>query len=162
VFAGGEAGRKMSIEMLINDLNSGDGGKRAAAAAEIFRRGKAVLPDLKKAGAKQVAPLEGGIGTRRVDMVYSVLEGFPANQPDARAGYKTHSFGLHVEKGTTAEDIRKICQKYECTLAGKFRVDSSPSCYLQKGPGPTLEAVIQMILSGEPKVTTINLNYFEG
>jgi hypothetical protein len=33
---------------------------------------------------------------------------------------------------------------------------------LKIGPGPALEAVIQQILSAEPKVNTINLNYFEG
>ena len=65
-----EAGQKMSIETLINDLSSGDGGKRTAASAEIFRRGKAVLPDLKKAGAKQFAPFGASIdGTRRLDIV---------------------------------------------------------------------------------------------
>jgi hypothetical protein len=35
-------------------------------------------------------------------------------------------------------------------------------CYLQIGSGKSLEAVIQQILSTEPKVTTINLNGFEG
>jgi hypothetical protein len=33
---------------------------------------------------------------------------------------------------------------------------------LKIGPGLTLEAVIQQILLAEPKVTSINLNYFEG
>ena len=124
-FVGGQEGGKMSIEMLVNDLNSGDGSKRAAATTEIFLRGKAALSDLKKAGAKQVAPVGGSVdGTRRLDMVYSVLEGFPPNHPKAFAGYKTDTFGLHVEKGTTAEDIQKICQKYQCTLVGKFNTES--------------------------------------
>jgi hypothetical protein len=161
-FAGGDAARKMSVEMLLADLNSADGGKRVVATKEIFRRGKAILPDLKKAGAKQVAPFGGTIATKRLDIVYSLLEGLPANQPNARAGYKTDSFGLHVEKGTTLEEVQKICQKYSCTIDGKFRDDSTPSCYVQIGPGLTLEVVIQVILSSEPKVTTINLNYFEG
>ena len=158
-----ETGKKLSIEMLINDLASGDGGKRAAATTEIFRRGKDVLPALKKAGAKQVAPVGGTVdGTKRLDMVYSILEGFPPNPPKARAGYKVDTFGLHVEKGTNADDIQKICQKYQCTLVGKFATESRPSCYLKIGPGPALEAVIEQILSAEPKVTTINQNYFEG
>ena len=163
LLAGHEAAQKVSIEMLINDLSSGDGGNRTAATKELFRRGKDVLPDLKKAGAKQVA-LGGGTvdGTRRLDIVYSIIEGFPPNPPQARSGYKTDSFGLHIEKGTTADDIQKICQKYQCTLVGKFSTESRPSCYLKIGPGPALEAVIQQILSAEPKVTTINLNYFEG
>src|SRR5208283_5000518 len=104
---------------LVADLNSPDGQKRIAASAEIFRRGKAVLPDLKKAGAKQVAPVGGTVdGTTRLAMTYSVIEGFPLNPPKARAGYRTDTFGLHVEKGTTAEDIQKICQKHQCTLVG--------------------------------------------
>jgi hypothetical protein len=158
-----EAGQKLPIEMLINDLASENGDKRTAATKEIIRRGKDVLPDLKKAGAKQVAPIGAGVdGTRRLDIVYSIIEGFPPNPPQARSGYRTDSFGLHVEKGTTADDIQKVCQKYQCTLVGKFSTESRPSCYLKIGPGPTLEAVIQQILSSEPKVTTINLNYFEG
>jgi hypothetical protein len=160
--AGREAGQKMSIEMLINDLGSGDGAKRTAATKEIFRRGKAVLPDLKKAGAKQVAPAGATLDTKRLDIVYSVIEGFPPNPPNARGGYKTDSFGLHVEKGTTEDEVQKMCKKYGCTLVGKFAPASLPSCYLKIGPGPALEALIQQILSAEPKVTTINLNYFEG
>ena len=162
LIAGQEAGQKMSIEMLINDLGSGDGAKRVAATKEIFRRGKAVLPDLKKAGAKQVAPAGATLDTKRLDIVYSVIEGFPPNPPNARGGYKTDSFGLHVEKGTTEDEVQKMCKKYECTLVGKFSTEGRPSCYLQIGPGPALEALIRQILSTEPKVTTINLNYFEG
>ena len=110
--AGQEAGQKMSIEMLVNDLNSGDGAKRLAASAEIFRRGKAILPELKKAGAKQIAPVGGTVdGTRRLDLVYSVIEGFPANQANARAGYKTDSFGLHVEKGTLPPTSRRFAKR---------------------------------------------------
>ena len=162
LIAGQEAGQKMSIEMLINDLGSGDGGKRTAATKEIFRRGKAVLPDLKKAGAKQVAPTGATVDTKRLDIVYSAIEGFPPNPPDARSGYKTDSFGLHVEKGMTEDELQKMCKKYGCTLVGKFIPASLPSCYLKIGPGPALEALIQQILSAEPKVTTINLNYFVG
>ena len=158
-----EAGQKLSIEMLIHDLSSGDGAKRTAASAEIFRRGKGVLPDLKKAGAKRVAPSGASVdGTRRLDMVYSVLEGFPPNPPRARGGYKTDSLGLHVEKGTAEDEIQKMCKKYGCTLIGTFNAEFRPSCYLQIGQGKSLEEVIRQILSSEPKATTINLNYFEG
>ena len=72
---GQEDVKKMPTKTLIGDLSSADGNKRVAATAELFRRGKDVLPDLKKAGAKQVAPFEPS--TRRFDMVYSVIEGFP-------------------------------------------------------------------------------------
>ncbi len=160
---GQEDVKKVPIENLIGDLSSSDGTTRIAATAELFGRGKDVLPSLKKAGAKQVAPFGGSVdGTRRLDIVYSVIEGFPPNAPKARAGYRTNSFGLHVEKGTTAEDIQKMCMKHQCTVSGEFNTDSRPNCYLQIGSGKSLEAVIQQILSTEPKVTTINLNGFEG
>src|SRR5262249_40879418 len=112
---------------------------------------------------RQVAPLGASVdGTKRLDMVYSVIEGFPPNPPKARAGFRTNAFGLHVEKGTTAKDIQKICQKHKCTLVGKFNEEFRPSCYLQVGSGQSLEGVIQQILSTESKVITINLNYFDG
>ena len=64
-----EAAQKMFIEMLINDLSSGDGGKRTAATKELFRRGKDVLPDLKKAGAKQVALTGATLDTKPISRV---------------------------------------------------------------------------------------------
>ena len=152
----------MPIEPLIAALASADGAKRVAATAEIFRRGKAVLPDLKKAGAKQVAPAGATIdGTRRLDMVYSVLEGFPPNGPRTVAGYNTDAFGVHVEKGTTEQDVLTVCKKYGCTLNGKFNIEFRPSCYFRLGKGQTLEEIIRQVLTNEPKVTTINLNYVE-
>src|ERR1700722_6356719 len=155
--------QKMPVEKLIADLGSDDGNKRIAATVEIFRRGKAVQPDLKKAGAKQVAPTGAPVdGTRRLDIVFSVLGEFPPNPPNARAGYKTNSFGLHVEKGTTEEEVQKICKNHGCTLIGKFNATFKPGCYLQIGQGKSLEEVIRQILANEPKVTPINLNYFEG
>jgi hypothetical protein len=160
--AKGDDADKTPIETLITQLASEDGGKRVAATVEIFRRGKAALPDLKKAGAKQVAPVGASVdGTRRLDMVYSVLEGFPPNHPQASAGYITDKFGLHVEKGTTEEMIREIAKKHSCTLQGKFNPEFRPSCYVQIGPRQTLAEVIGRVLATEPKVKTINLNYFD-
>jgi hypothetical protein len=156
-----EAGQRMSIEMLINDLSSGDGAKRIAASAEIFRRGKAVLPDLKKAGAKQVAPSGATLDTRRLDMVYSVMEGFPPTPPRAVVGYVTDKFGLLVEKGTTADEVQKMAEKYKCTLDGKFNIEFRPSCYFKIGKTQSLEEVVRQVLTNEPKVIKINLNYFE-
>ena len=83
----------LPINSLISDLDSKDGAKRVSASAEIFRRGKAVLPDLKKAGAKQVAPVGASVdGTRRLDIVYSVLEGFPPNLPQGPCRLPDHRF----------------------------------------------------------------------
>ena len=45
------------------------------------------------------------------------------NHISARLGesdeFLINSFGLHVEKGTTAEDIQEICTKHQCTVSGK-------------------------------------------
>ena len=149
------------MKELILDLSSENGQRRIGATKAIFDQGKAALAPLREAGAKQIAPTGGTVGgTRRLDIVYSVIEGFPPNAPKARAGYKTDSFGLHVENGTTEEDIQTLCRKYKCTLDGKFTAEGRPNCYLQIRQAKSLEAVIQQILSTEPKVTTINLNYF--
>ncbi len=159
--SGQEDAKKMTVEALIADLADAD--KRVAATAELFRRGNEVLPDLKKAGAKQVAPMGATVGgTKRLDMIYSIIDGFPVNPPDAKGGYKITSFGLHVVKGTTAEELLKICKKHQCTIVGKFDAETQPSCYLEIGQDQSLLVVIQQILSTESKVTTINLNYFEG
>jgi hypothetical protein len=149
----------MAIEALIDDLASTDGAKRTAATGAIFGRGKAALPDLKKAGAKQVAPVAPSI--RRLDMVYSILEGFPLNLAGALAGYSANSFALHVERGTTEEEVAKICQKYKLTIQGQFVAKASPNCFVTVQQGAALEEVFRQILSREPKVVTISLNYFE-
>lgn len=152
----------LATETLIGDLTSPNGAKRVPASAELFRRGKDVLPALKKAGAKQVAPAGATIdGTRRLDMIYSVLEGFPPNTPKTVAGYNTDAFGVHVEKGTTEEDILAIAKRHGCMLNGKFNAEFRPSCYFRLGKGQSLEGTIRQILVNEPKVVTINLNYVE-
>jgi hypothetical protein len=155
---GGHA--KMPIEKLLASLDSADGKARAAATAELFRRGKDVLPALRAAGAKQVAPTGGTITTRRLDIVFSLLEGLPPNIPNALAGYQTDSFGLHVAEKTTAADVAAMGKKYGFALVGDFRADGRPNCYVRISEG-SLAEVLTRLLSEEPKVTTVNLDYFE-
>jgi hypothetical protein len=150
-----------TVEKLIADLNSADGAVRTAATRELFARGKAVLPDLKKAGAKQITPFGTVDGTRRIDAVYSLIEGLQPNLPRARAGYTSDSFGLHVAAGTTADDVAAMAKKYGFTPAGDFRADTRPNVYVKLAPGKPLEDVLKRILAEEPKATTINLNYVE-
>jgi RNA polymerase sigma factor (sigma-70 family) len=150
------------VAKLIADLDSPDGSVRVAATKELFRRGKDVLADLKQAGAKQIAPFGGTVdGTRRLDLVYSLLEGLPPNLPQLAISYKTDSFGLHVTKGTTKEAIVVMGNKYGFTLAGEFRADTRPNCYVKIAAGKSLAQVMQDVLSHEPAVTTLNLNYVE-
>ncbi len=157
-----KAAEPPTVERLIADLASADGKVRAAATGEIFARGKGVLPELKKAGAKQIAPFGGTVdGARRLDAVYSLLEGLPPNLLGARSGYKTDGFGLHVVKGTTAEDVARLGKNYGFTLDGTFRADGRPNCYVKLAPGKTLDEVLRRVLAEVPAVATTNLNYFE-
>lgn len=154
-----EAGEKVSIETLVADLNSPDGQKRIAASAEIFRRGKAVLPDLKKVGAKQVTPF-GTILSSRLNAVYSLIEGLPANPVDKLAGYSTSRIGLILEKGTTKEEVIQMGKKYGFSL-GNFRGDTVPNCYVTLDKGKSLADVMQQVLKTEPKLISVHLHYFE-
>lgn len=149
--------QKMPVEKLIADLASDDGNKRIAATVEIFRRGKAVLPDLKKAGAKQVAP-SGTIDSRRLDVVHSLIEELPPNPPGALAGYKTDSFGVSMEKGTTKEEVIQMGKIHGFTLDNTFQ---DVSHFYVRLNGKSLVEVLQSVLAHEPKVISVNLNYFE-
>jgi hypothetical protein len=129
----------------------------------LFDRGKGVLPALRKAGAKQVAPLGASVGgTRRLDLVYSLLAGLPPSPPGARAGYKRDSLGLHLTKGTTAGAVARMGVRYGFVRDGAFAAESAPNCYVKLAPGKRLEEVIQRLLTEEPRITTVNLNYVEG
>jgi len=152
-----------AVKKLVAGLDSRDGRVRTAATKKLFSFGKAVLPELKKAGAKQIAPFAGMVdGTRRLDAVYSLLEELPPNPPGARGGYRTNSFGLHVVPGTSAEDVARIGQKYGFTVSGAFRPDGRPNAYVKLAPGKSLAEVLKRVLAEEQSVMTVNLNYFEG
>jgi hypothetical protein len=121
-----------------------------------------VLEELKAAGAKQVAPFGGTISTPRPSIVYSLLEGLPPNAPDAAAGYRTDSFGLHVAKGTTETEIAEMGKKYGFSLeGGRFREDGRPNCYVTLTKGKALAEVLTSLLTAESRVVTVNLNYFD-
>lgn len=147
--------QKMPISNLIADLAAEDGARRVTATVEAFRRGKAVLPELKKAGAKQVSPT-GTIDSRRLDVVYSLIEGLLPNPPGALAGYKADSFGLRIEKGTTKGEIVQIGKKHGFSFGGVFRPDGVPNCYVKLDQGRSLAEVLQSILAHEPKVISVD------
>jgi RNA polymerase sigma factor (sigma-70 family) len=148
------------VEELVADLASADGKRRAAATAEVFRRGRHLLPALRKAGAKQIAPTGGTTSTRRLDMVYSLLKGLPPNDPGARPGYHTTSFGLHLVDGSTAEEVEAMGKKYGFSPFAAPSPGAAPQCYARVPEG-ALPTVLRRLLSEEPKVITVNLNYFE-
>jgi len=140
---------KATVEQLLKSLASEKGDERVAATKEIFRRGKAVADDLKKAGANQPRT----IATRRLDLVYGLLVGL---QPGS---YTNDSFGIHVEKGVSEVDIVAMGKNYGFGLAGDFRADGVPNCYVRIANGKSLTDVMQVLLTTEPKVVSLNLNY---
>ncbi len=155
------APEKPTLDKLIPDLTAADAKTRVAATKELFRRDEEALPALKKAGAKQIAPSGGTTDTSRLDMVYSLIEGFPPNPPNARGGYTTDSFGLHIVPGTTAEDVAALGKTYGFKIAGPFAADGAPNCYVSLAKGACMAEVMRKLLAKEPKVATLNLNYFE-
>jgi RNA polymerase sigma factor (sigma-70 family) len=144
---------KLSVEQLVADLDSADGAKRVAATKEIFRRGKAILKDLQKAGAKPAQTIQ----PPRVDMVYSLLEGSFAGR------YTTGHFGIHLNPGVTRKDVNEMGKKYSFSLGEDrlFHDNGHPNCYVALAAGKSLTDVLRQILTEEPRVVTVNLNYFE-
>ncbi|MCG3179997.1 MAG: hypothetical protein BIFFINMI_02351 [Phycisphaerae bacterium] len=145
---------------LIDDLGSDDGDRRIAATRALLAMDKDALEPLRKAGAKQVSPV-GTISTRRMDMVYSLLEGLRPNPHGARAGYASDGFGLRVDAGCTREEVVRMGVKYGFAIQGQFTPNACPTCYAKLQPGRKLADVLRAVLSDEPKVISVNLNYFE-
>jgi hypothetical protein len=148
-----EPPEKMSVEQLVADLDSADGAKRVAATKEIFRRGKAIVKDLEKAGAKPAQTIQ----PPRRDTVYSLLEGsFPGR-------YTTGHFGIHVSQGVTRKDVGEMGKKYGFSLSDDalFHDTGHPNCYVALAGGKSLTDVLRQVLSEEPRVVTVNLNYVE-
>ncbi len=77
--------KEESIDDLIKKLSSDDGQVRIAATNAIFARRSEAVDPLRQAGAKQISPFDT-IGTRRIDIVYSLMVGLAANPPNNRAG----------------------------------------------------------------------------
>jgi hypothetical protein len=154
------------VARLIAALSSDNGATRASATKAIFAMGKDALEPLAKAGAKQVAPM-GTIASTRIDVVYSLLDGLKPTPPRARAGYAANGFGLTVEKGCTSADVAAMGRKHGFAMdknndgTDKFDADGFPQCYVQLSGDRKLADVLTAVLSEEPKVITVNLNYFE-
>jgi hypothetical protein len=148
-----------AVAKIIEDMTSDDGNVAAAATKAVFDLGEKALAPLKEAGAKQVSPFSPSMS--RLDMVYSLLDGLKPNPPGGHAGYTKNSFGLRLEAGCTLEDVKTMGQKYGFEVEGEFRADGIPNCYVTLKAGKTLADVLKAVLSGEPKVLMVNLNYFE-
>jgi hypothetical protein len=150
------------ISKLITDLSSEDGQVKVTATKAIFALGKDALEPLAKAGAKQVSPF-GTISTRRIDIIYSLLDGLKPNLVPARAGYRMDGFGLRVEWGCgcTVDDVKKMGERHGFVIIGPFDAAATPSCYVKLKAGKNLADVLKAILTSEPQVISVNLSYFE-
>ncbi|MCX7993699.1 MAG: hypothetical protein N2651_08525 [Fimbriimonadales bacterium] len=144
---------RLTVAQLVRLLSSKDGRERAAATKELFRRGRRIAPDLRKAGAKPIAT----VSPPRLDVVYSLIQGLP------QGNYRTDSFGLHMEPKTSREEVEALGEKYSFVLPPEEPFDTryAPNCYVRLRRGVQLEAILRALLSNEPKVVTVNLNYYE-
>jgi len=148
------------LKELIAALERENGARRVAATKAIFELGEKALEPLKEAGAKQISPF-GTIDTRRIDMVYSLLEGLRPSKPNAMAGYTQSGFGLRVDEGCTRDDVEAMGKKFGFTIEGQFTAGAAPTCYVMLKEGKKLEEVLKAVLSEETKVRSANLNYYE-
>ncbi|MEY9607014.1 hypothetical protein ABIF74_011767 [Bradyrhizobium japonicum] len=141
------------ISDLAVQLDSGTGAQRVQAASAIISRGVSAVPELLAAGAQPMS----GLSPRRIDVLYSILSG----QREGR--YRANSFGLHVETGTTIEEIVALGERHGFVLPKDQFVEASnsPCCYVMIREGRELWEVLTALLSREAKVTTVNLNYVE-
>ena len=154
------ANDEQRVNRWIADLSSPNGMTRTTATKALFDLGQDALEPLKAAGAKQISPF-GTIGSTRLDMVYSLLDGLRPNPPQRRAGYLTNGFGLTIEEGCTRDVLVKMGARHGFTVAGEPNPKTRPSCYVTLSPGRSLPDVLKAVLSAEPMVVTVNLNYFE-
>lgn len=151
-----QATTQPDIAKLIADLSSDNGKVRIAATKTIFALGKDALEPLAKAGAKQITPLGPATG-RRIDMVYSLLDGFKPNPVNVPRGYHAEEFKVIVEKGCTVDEVKKMGERQGFTIPQNFALNS----HAFLGRGKNLAETIKAILTSEPQVITVNLSYFE-
>jgi RNA polymerase sigma factor (sigma-70 family) len=145
------------IEQLIADLDSEDGVVRVAATKELIKRGKDALPDLQRAGARQLGVANAA--PRRLDMVYSLLEGLP--DPAPRSGYRTDRLNIYVTKDCTKEEVAEWGMQFGFTPFDICYSSQPPHCGALLAEGKTLSDVLQALLMSEPKIVTVQLGYWE-
>lgn len=143
----------LKISDLANQLGSGAASQRVQATAAILSKGVSAVDELLAAGAQPMS----GLSPRRIDILYSILSGHREGR------YRTNSFGLHVEPGTTREQIVSMGERYGFILPNDRPIETAdaPCCYVTIREGAELWDVVARVLANEPSVTTVNLNYIE-
>ena len=143
-----------TVAELLAAVNGAEAGARLSATRELFLRGPSIVGQLESAGALAM----GTLSPPRGDVVYSLLKGELSTANAAPA-----TFGLHVEAGTSMQDVERMGRAHGFRLlpAAVCRPNQSPSCYVQLVPGRRLADVLRDILTTEAQVRTVNLNQVE-
>lgn len=144
---------EMPTSRLISLLESKAGTYRAAASAELLRRGRSALPEFgpEKPDSFLVAH------PSRIEVIRHLIKGLePGN-------YLKDSFGLYVERKIDRQEIISMGKRRGFVLEEKqaFGFDHAPNCYVVLEPGRDLATVLQDVLAGEPDVISVSLNLFE-
>src|SRR5262245_867051 len=155
---------KVSVEDLVRDLSSEDGAQRVSASRELLRRGKEILNDLEKAGAKEVLPIVAPTNkqpaTRHLDLVYSLIRGLPRVDAKSQMGIRQDRITLRLKKGVTWAEFDRMARQYRfglhCETLDMFQPDASTICDVVTTQN-TLEQAVEEILTTEPRVETIDL-----
>lgn len=144
------------ITELVALLDSDDGGLRVLSSAELFRRGPSILADLELQGAKPIATLS----PPRLDVIMSLISGLDKT---VSVNFLHNSFGLHVEPGLSLDTLVQMGERHGFHIkhGSIFRTDTSPNVYVELADGAKLSGVLEDVLSTEPSVRTVNLNYVE-
>jgi len=143
-----------AVAALLRQANGSDPAARLEASRTLFRLGPAIAPQLERAGARPMRT----ISTSRGDVIYTLLSG-KLGLADA----DPNTFGVHVEANTSAQDVDRMGRAHGFSILapGQCRPDLSPACYVHLLSGKRLADVLRDVLTSEPRVTTVSLNYVE-
>lgn len=152
VSSGAEAMTELPSDELVASLE-GNPEVRTAASAALLQRGLDAIDALIEHGAMPMS----GLVPRRLDAIYSMLN------REAPGGYRTNTFGIHLEPGTDTEALRAMGDRVGFVLADGETCDAEqfPSCYVMVRQGLDLWDVMTRALSTEPAIARVNLNYVE-
>ena len=134
------------VNRLVAVLTSASGEERIAASRELLQ--SAQPAQLVTAGAKPAR----GLSPTRLDILYSLMQGFAGR-------YLPDSFGLHLDAGTTREDAEQLGRRHGVIISQWFG-QGTPTCYVRLENGKKLETVLRDLLLTEPRVVSLNLNYY--
>ncbi|RVG20638.1 hypothetical protein [Sinorhizobium meliloti] len=150
---GAESMSQPSDNKLMAAVLGDDPQVRTIASATLLQQGLDAIDTLVESGASAMS----GLAPRRLDVIYSILTG------ETSGRYKTNTFGLHLLPGTTSEVVREIGDRTGFILAegSTCSTDQFPSCYVTVRQGADMWEVMTRLLSTEPAVVTVNLNYIE-